>query len=190
MQEVAKIKAGDVEAFKEVFYTHSQKLYSYLYSKTKSDYLTNEVVQLSFIKLWKSRHLLNEELKLSTQIFQIAKTTMIDELRKEERYKVKLKQWVTGDNLFKHEDGYSPIDAYDTNNTLQRAIEELPPVRRKVFQLGKIEDMSYREISEDLSISVKTVDKHMQLALRSIKPVLKLSMWIAIAGISQSFYFH
>ncbi|MBN9299369.1 MAG: sigma-70 family RNA polymerase sigma factor [Filimonas sp.] len=186
MEKVAKIKAGDEQVFKEVFYDYSQKLYNYLHEKTKSDYFTNEVVQLTFIKLWKSRHLLNEKLKLSTQLFQIAKTTMIDELRKEERYKTKVHALVTEENLFKPVNGYTAIDTYDINNKLQRAIQELPPIRRKVFSLGKLEELSYKEISSELSISVKTVDKHMQLALRNIKPVLKLGVFLGLlATISQ-----
>ncbi len=182
---MAKIKAGDIATFKNVFYSYSQKLYNYLFDKTKSDYLANEVVQLCFIKLWKSRHTLNEELALSTQIFQIAKTTLIDELRREGRYKMKLQHLLTRDNFFREVDGYTQIDAADTRNLLDRAIEELPSMRAKVFRLGKIEEMSYREIAADLSISVRTVDKHMQLALRNIRPVLKPGIWLMPVVLTQ-----
>lgn len=187
MEKTAKIKAGDVDVFKEIFYAYSQKLYNYLHRKTKSDYFANEVVQLTFIKLWKFRHLLNEEVKLSTQLFQIAKTTMIDELRREERYKVKLARLMTGENLFNPVNGYKAIEEYDVDNRLQRAIRELPPVRGKVFRLGKIEELSYKEISAELSISVKTVDKHMQLALRNLRPFLKLNVLVGIMVIMKLF---
>ncbi|MFL9483847.1 sigma-70 family RNA polymerase sigma factor [Chitinophagaceae bacterium LWZ2-11] len=173
METVAKIKTGDAKVFKEVFYNYSQKLYNFLYEKTKSEYYANEVVQLTFIKIWKNRTQLNDDVKLSTQIFQIAKTTLIDELRKEERYKIKVEHLRSNKNLFKQtETGYAVIDANDLNASLHRAIEVLPPVRKKVFRLNKIQQLTYKEISTEMSISVKTVDKHIQLALRNIKPFL------------------
>lgn len=166
-----KIKAGDNCAFNEVFYLFSGKLYSFLFNKTKSEYLSNEITQLTFIKLWRYRESLNVDLKLSTQIFQIAKTLMIDELRKEGRNKEHLEQFKVSENIFKMNiiSGYEVMEEKDTHKIIQHAIEKLPPVRQKVFKLSREEDLSYKEISQEMSISVKTVDKHIQLALRFIR---------------------
>lgn len=170
-----KIKAGDTDAFNSVFYAYSSRLYAFLFNKTKSSYLANEITQLTFIKLWRYREGLNSELKLSTQIFQIAKTLMIDELRREGRTKEHLEQYQVAENIFNaHKiSGYEAMNEQDTQMAINKAIEQLPPVRRKVFKLSRENDLSYKEISEELSISVKTVDKHIQLALRYIKGLVK-----------------
>jgi len=172
---LVKIKAGDNRAFNEVFYGYSSKLYGFLFNKTKSTYLANEITQLTFIKLWRYRESLNVEIKLSTQIFQIAKTLMIDELRKEGRSKENLEQYTVTENIFNVHmtSGYDMLDEKDTQLVIDQAIEQLPPVRQKVFKLSRKEELSHKEISKELSISVKTVDKHIQLALRYIRGVVK-----------------
>lgn len=176
MDIVERIKNGDEEAFKDTFYSYSRSLYNFLYSKTKSEYHSNEVVQLTFIKLWKYRDRLSENVKLSTQLFQIAKTTLIDELRKEECKKLRTENFLKRENLFKEhfEDGYTLLLQKDNQHILQGVVDRMPPVRKKVFQLSRNEQMSHKEISEEMSISVKTVDKHIQLALRFIRPFLNI----------------
>ncbi|SEA49597.1 RNA polymerase sigma-70 factor, ECF subfamily [Arachidicoccus rhizosphaerae] len=174
---LVKIKAGDNLAFNEVFYGYSGKLYGFLYHKTQSAYLANEITQLTFIKLWRYRENLNTDLKLSTQIFQIAKTLMIDELRREGRSKEQLEQYKVVDNIFNTHisSGYDVLDEKDTRQIINQAVKQLPPVRQKVFKLSREEALSHKEISEALSISVKTVDKHIQLALRYIKGLVKIT---------------
>lgn len=44
-------------------------------------------------------------------------------------------------------------------------IEDMPPKRREVFLLHRIEELTYPQIAKRLEISVKTVEKHMHLAM-------------------------
>ncbi|ANH80617.1 hypothetical protein A8C56_06140 [Niabella ginsenosidivorans] len=170
-------------AFRKAFYEYSKKLYHYLLIKTKSEYLANEVTQLTFIKLWQYPGYLEEAHNLSARIFQIARTTLIDELRKEERGRKKLKSITLQQNIFKQtqDDGYAVLQEKDLKEKLQRAVAQLPPVQKKVFLLSREEQLSYKEISSELSISVKTVEKHVQLALRFLRPILKANFTIFIA---------
>ncbi|MCH5684864.1 sigma-70 family RNA polymerase sigma factor [Niabella sp. W65] len=166
----------DESLFRQVFYNYSKKLYYYILSKTNSQHLANEVTQITFIKLWKYRQNLNREVSISTQIFQIAKTTLIDEQRKEGRLQLNLKKLIIKQNLFDSNNGdntYNKLNLKDTQRMFNDALEQLPPTRRKVLQLSRNEELTHKEISDKLSISVKTVEKHIQLALRAIKPILK-----------------
>jgi RNA polymerase sigma-70 factor (ECF subfamily) len=172
---IKEIKNGNETVFRDAFSIYSQKLYHYLLLKARSEYLANEVTQLTFIKLWKYRQSLSESIPLSTQVFQIAKTTLIDELRKEERRKTNLQKLSTNENIFKSatENVNADLHVKDLQVALDKAIDQLPPVRRKVFQMSRQEQLSHKEISNSLSISIRTVDKHIQLALQSLKPVVK-----------------
>ncbi len=166
----------DESIFRQVFYNYSKKLYYYILSKTNSQHLANEVTQITFIKLWKYRKSLNKDVSISTQIFQIAKTTLIDEQRKEGRLQSNLKKLIIKQNLFDSDSGentYNRLNLKDTQRIFNEALEQLPPTRKKVLQLSRNEELSHKEISDRLSISVKTVEKHVQLALRAIKPILK-----------------
>jgi RNA polymerase sigma-70 factor (ECF subfamily) len=170
-----KLRSGDVDTFKEIFDQYDDKLYGYILAKTHSEYFSKEIVQLTFIKLWHYKKTLNRDIKLSTQIFQISKTIMIDELRKAERLKKNKEDWASEKTaLLKSnmEDGYNTIFGKELQENFQNVIENMPPVRQRVYQLSREERLTHKEISKRLSISTKTVEKHMQLALRNIRPFI------------------
>src|SRR5215475_14987159 len=82
LPSIKEIKDGDEFFFKQVFEEYHQKLYFFILYKTKSEYIAEEVAQMAFTKLWQSRQTLREEYTISTQLFRIATTILIDFLRK------------------------------------------------------------------------------------------------------------
>ena len=82
MRSIKELKDGDEFYFRQVFDQYHQKLYFFILYKTKSDYIAEEVVQMAFTKLWQCRQTLQEEYTISTQLFRIATTILIDFLRK------------------------------------------------------------------------------------------------------------
>ena len=160
---VKDIKQGSLDAFKFVFSFYQSKLHNFIYTKTGSAYYAKEVTQLTFIKLWEYRESLSEEWQLSTQIFRMAKTTLIDVLRKTESERLKL-EGLSKSGLEEVAGGL-PMETHDVNIILQIITEKMPPLRKKVFSLRVEQRLSYKEISSLLSISIKTVNKHMELAL-------------------------
>lgn len=66
-----------------------------------------------------------------------------------------------------------PMETYDDNIILQIITEQMPPMRKKVFSLRIEQHLSYKEISSVLSISLKTVNKHMELALPKVRATFK-----------------
>jgi len=175
------IQSGDKKAFEEAYTCYNTALFNYLYAKTKNETIVAEVVQLTFIKLWKYRAHLNNALSLSTQIFQFAKTSLIDELRKEER-RLRLNQAWAGvvnfaDNF---EIIFEKAELTEVQLKIRNAIATLPPVRKKVFELSRFEEMSYKEISLQLDMSERTVGKHIQLAIKQLKKAIQLFVIFAI----------
>ncbi len=164
---IEALKNGDHFIFEQVFNDYHEKLYFYLVNKTNSHYLAEEITQITFLKLWQYRKNLNEELSLSIQIFRIAKTSLIDEVRKRENF-TRLQEEVKLNN-------YNDIQITNAGSekeikqTLERAMQTMPKVRRKVFELSRIHGFSYKEIAEQLSISVKTVENHIGNALRQLR---------------------
>jgi RNA polymerase sigma-70 factor (ECF subfamily) len=76
-----------------------------------------------------------------------------------------------------HVDGFAPMDVKELNETLQEAVQQLPPVRRKVFELSRYHSLSHKEISKRLALSVKTVETHISLALKQLR---HLFIWLAM----------
>lgn len=168
-------------AFQEVFNQYHEKLYFYIYTKTKSEYLAEEVVQLSFIKLWKYRKSLNPSLAFSTQLYRIATTTLIDQLRKQSLSQGLIVSLEKTD-IPSEEDFFTTNSAKEMQAKLQTAMQTLPPVRRKVFEMSRIEGLSYKEIAQRLSISTKTVEHHISKALKAIRIYFPILILIFLCG--------
>lgn len=174
LNTVTAIKNGDQIIYEAIFNQYHSKLYYYVFSKTKSTFIAEEVTQLSFIKLWQFKTHLSEELCISIQLFRIAKTTLIDVLRKEAVI-VKMQQTKPQPMLLTNhidEDIYKK----ELQAKLYTAIYKLPAARRKVFQMSRVDGLSYKEIAEELSLSLKTVEHHIALALKQLRHFMTLSI--------------
>ena len=60
------------------------------------------------------------------------------------------------------------------------SILPLPPQRRTIFALSRQENLSRQEIARRLGVSVRTVDKHLELALREIRLRIKDFQWVLL----------
>jgi len=174
MEYVAELESGCLQTFHTVYSLFNQKLYAYILKKTKSEYMAEEVVQLTFIRLWEKRKNLSLDFTISVQIFQMAGSILIDQLRKEavnNRHLSIVENFPVPDTENFHSENL---------NALENAIEQLAPVRKKVFKLSKLEGYSYKEIAEMLSISPKTVENHMSKALKQLRAAFSSIISLAI----------
>lgn len=172
MEYIAELTSGCLQTFQEVYRLYNQKLYAYILKKTNSEYMAEEVVQLTFIRLWEKRRNLSAEYGLSAQIFKMAGTILIDQLRKEA---------ISQKHLSIVETERAQPAAPDLDlEILEQAIEQMAPVRKKVFKLSKLDGYSYKEIAELLSISPKTVENHMAKALKQLRAAFSSIISLAI----------
>jgi RNA polymerase sigma-70 factor (ECF subfamily) len=169
---IAALREGDSSVFSDLFNEYHQKVYFYVLSKTHSTYIAEEATQITFIKLWDYRHRLDESEPVSKLIFHIAKATTIDLLRKEAVKGRFLKQEKPVESSTRSIS--DTIEAKEQLRQIREAVRNMPPVRRKVFELSRYEFKSHKEIAAQLSLSVKTVENHMSLAISYLRNLLLL----------------
>lgn len=64
------------------------------------------------------------------------------------------------------------VEFEEVREKVEAAIEKLPPKRKEIFLLSRSEGLTYKEIAEKLSLSIKTVEAHMRLALQDLRAEL------------------
>jgi RNA polymerase sigma factor (sigma-70 family) len=161
---IQDIRQGNHRSFEIVFKLWHKKVYAYFLKKTASDDLAEELTQLAFIKLWRFKHTLTEDFPLDVQLFKIAKTTLLDYFKKLANDERNLKNY--GADLTDKVDEQSL--QFDINKQLEVVLNCLPPTRKQVFVLNRVHGYSYKEIAEQLSISPRTVEKHISLAIKQL----------------------
>lgn len=160
------LKQGDWNAFNAIYKQYHQQLYFFIKKKTNSDFLAEEVVQLTFIKLWQGRTTVSDRIDLSLQLFHMARQVMIDELRKEaRRTKHEGGSAVTPftDNLIQ------AIEAKDLIRLFDNQLSDMPQARRLIFNLSREKGLSHKEIADMMGISIKTVEGHITKVLNQLK---------------------
>ena len=164
---ISDLKQGNEILFEKVYKLWHLKVYAYFIHKTKSEYMAEELVQLTFIKLWNFKNTLNEDISFEAQLFTIARTSMLDFLKKQAT-----RQRVTDRVIPLIETRSEPLWEFDLKSRILKSINSLPPIRKQVFLLNRNEGFSNKQIAERLAISTRTVEKHMSLALRQLKSLL------------------
>ncbi|HWJ30604.1 MAG TPA: sigma-70 family RNA polymerase sigma factor, partial [Flavisolibacter sp.] len=71
--------------------------------------------------------------------------------------------------VFENNRGPSNLELKYIQEQLNKAMSDLPPMRRKVFELSRLHGLSYKEIAIRLSISEKTVENHINHALKQLR---------------------
>jgi len=168
--DIIQLKKGDLVVFNEVYEKFHKPLYCYLLKKTSSAFFAEEITQTTFIKLWRYRESLNEDISLDAQIFRIAKTAFIDQMRQlsgaRKAHAAFIKR-ARSNEVFN--DGLQSVQEKEILGKLQNALSRVTPMQRKVFELSRVYQLSHKEIGVQQSISTKTVENHINQALKKIK---------------------
>jgi len=166
-----QIAGGDERAFSLVYDFYYNQIYTFVVQLLKSDVLAEEVVQETFLKLWKQGYRLRELKKLDSFLIAVARNRSIDILR---RNKLELKtarmrnqEWTE-----MHNETEESIILSDTRKMIQQAIDLLPEQQKQVYQLCHQEGLKYEEAAQRLNLSVLTVQSYMKLALKNLRKQL------------------
>ena len=162
----------DEAAYEKLYRLYSTRLLAYLIKLLKSEDIACEALQDVFIKVWRNRHQIDAEQSFRSYLFRIAENHVYDFFRKAARDK-KLQEVL----IRKTSKEYSPVEealyTKERSRLLKEAIDALPPKRREIFQLVKIEERSYEEVSLLLHISTSTINDHVVKATKFIKKNLE-----------------
>ena len=164
---IAQLIHGNEIAFEKIYRLYSKRLLGNIIKLVKSEDLAAELLQDVFVKLWCNRHQIDPGQSFSSYLFRIAQNQVCDFFRKASRNK-KLQEAIIAGSIA----NYVHIEENFCNKEdvryLHQLVNSLPPRRRTIFQLIKMEGLSYEEVSVRLNISKATINDHIVKATKYI----------------------
>ena len=153
---------------KKIFDEYYSPLCNYAAKILADEDLAEDIVQSLFIQLWEKDKITNIK-NYQHFLLRATKYKCIDYLRTK-RIESNIKIEDISD-IIKTE--YHQIQEEDIEPLLHYFASKLPPKTREVFLLSRKSKLTYREIAEELNLSIKTVENQMGRALRMMRKLLK-----------------
>ena len=178
---MARIQAGDVKAFEMLYARYSNPLINFFFQMCYDRTASEDYLQETFLRVWRSRQTYRPIGKVSTWLFQIAKNYWFNEREKMKRRPFhgavggddSQSQWA---NVADRSGDAAPdavASAGETEAAIRDAVDRLSDKLRVVFILARYRKLPYAEISQILDIPVGTVKSRVSLAEKTLRARLQ-----------------
>jgi RNA polymerase sigma-70 factor, ECF subfamily len=182
---VQRFLEGESRAFGELVDRYDKRLLNFVYRTIGDRERAQDLVQETFVRVYRHLHRFDQTKKFSTWIYTIAGNLAKNELRNRSRNPLVLfqtikKNWEADHRPLEWEDTkLRPDDLFRKRHLremVEKAVEELPEHHRIVFVLRELEGKTYEEIAEITGCNLGTVKSRLNRArnnfARIIEPLL------------------
>lgn len=156
------------EAFKTLFDQNFDAVRNYLYYRSGDAELSTDLAQETFLKIWE-KQLGAGHSNIKGLLFKIAGDLFVSHFRREKTFST------IRFNLKSTDEGISPEEQMmfeEMKTRYEIALAGLPEKQRTVFLMSRLDQLKYHEIAERLGLSVKAIEKRMNLALSHLKKTI------------------
>ena len=177
---MAQFQAGVVEALNILIDRYTDRLMQYLYGFTKDVKTREDLVQETFVRVYRNRHAYQRIAKFSTWIYTIAGNLARSEYRRRKRWRMSsLNPLNSSDEEYElplPDEGFLPDRQAESrlqNDYIQEALEQLKPEFREVVVLRDIQQLAYDEIAEITGLPMGTVKSRINRGRVRLQTLLK-----------------
>lgn len=165
-------ESSQAKAFEFLVNTYKERLYWHIRRIVLTHDDSDDVLQNTFIKVYRNIHSFNGDSKLYSWIYRIATNEALTFLKQKSK-KLGLGSEALQERMLTdlQADVYFEGDAIQFQ--LQKAIASLPEKQRLVFNMKYFEELKYHEISEILDTSVGALKASYHLAVKKVEVYLK-----------------
>ena len=154
--------------FDSFFKSHSKLLRNFIYYKFGDLEQAEDIVQDSFVKLWKNCKDVPLE-KAKSYIYTVANNFAIS-IARHQKVKFKYQNYIVDRKQDRtNESPEFLVLEEEFKDKLNKAIANLPDRQREVFLLSRIDKKTYKEIADMSNVSVKAIEKLMHKALVALR---------------------
>lgn len=163
------LQRGDEKAFETIFWKYNPRVFNFISSLLYDKTLAEDLTQNVFLKIWERHNDIHPEEGFEAYLFTIARNMVYKETEKRlisERFLDSIKQT----DADRHVE--LDIDTESLKEYIDELVEQLPPSRKKIYEMSRKQHLSNKEIAIQLSISEKTVETQIYRALHYLRSKL------------------
>ena len=172
---IERCRKGDSNAFRELVDNYQGRVYVFTFRMICNEEDARDVVQETFIKVWRNLEKYNSALKFTTWLYTITANCCYDHLRTGKRRKqhVAIEQVKHTCELMLQSSIEQKIINADLAAVITRLTQELTPKQRLVFTLKELEGFEVNEISAITNLSPEKIKSNLYLARKNIREQLE-----------------
>jgi len=161
------LREGSTAAYRQLFLSYYPLIYRFLLHLTHDKEEAQDIAQDIFMKIWLNRSKLDPDHSVKSLIFVMAKNAAFNYLKKSGRITVN----VENVDIAESRTCESELEYLELKTILDNRIDAMPEQRQRIFMMSRDRQMSNKEIADELGLSIRTVEKHLELAMRDIKDI-------------------
>ena len=178
---IEALREGTNKAHAQLLEEYQQKVFATCISFVPNQEDAEDIAQEVFVEIFNSIEKFKGESKLSTWIYRIATNKCLEFIRKKNAKKrFGFMQSLMGNDLPIDRSSYFTefnhpgvqLENKEKTEILFAAIHKLPEAQRVVYTLNKIDDLSYKEVSEITDKSVSSIESLLFRAKKNLKTLL------------------
>jgi RNA polymerase sigma-70 factor (ECF subfamily) len=165
--------ADDEIAFRKLYYLYYDRLFKFVMHFIRNEMSCEEIISDVFFNIWQKRQQLPYINDLDAYLYKASKNKALHYIEKANREIEQEDLSFALEYIADDETPESRIIDDELSRILTEAVESLPEKCRMIFKLVREDELKYKQISEILSISVRTIDAQMAIAKTKIEAVIK-----------------
>lgn len=169
---VLRLIEGDEDAFCELYAAYKNRLIYFAMRFLKSREYAEDIFQDAFTVVWQGRRFINPDASFSAYLYTIVRNRILNQLR-DLANQDKLREQILSQAVDYTNNTKETVFANDLRQFIVRALQQLTPRQREIFEMSREQQMSHREIGEALGISVNTVQESISISLRILRTYLE-----------------
>ncbi len=175
-QLVTASKRGDQDAFAQLVQRYQRRIFNLVYRMLQQYEEASEITQETFLAAWQGLPSFRGDARFATWLYRIAYNCALKQLETRKRDRA-LQAALQAEQALESEDTYksadAQIDEHERQAFVQEHLSRLPAKYRAVLILRHLQDMTYEEMAEILTMPVGTIKTHLFRARNLLKQRLQ-----------------
>ncbi|MFK1812950.1 RNA polymerase sigma-70 factor [Bacteroides fragilis] len=169
--------------FEQFFIMTYPKVKAFAWKLLKSEEDAEDIAQDIFAKLWTNPEIWENQETWNSYIYTMVRNHIYNFLKHKSIRQTYQEQCTKEEPAISETDIHDQLYTKESELLIKLTIANMPEQRRKIFRMSRTQEKSNQEIADELDISIRTVERHIYLALIDLKKVL-LTLFFFLSRLS------